>query len=426
MPKFHSPRGVLHGLAYAYFFLVMTGVISVVSLCHASEPHYPFPVHWKYQISSIMPNHLSRDKQDNLVRKAYEEWKKRYLIPVSTENKTHPLYRISAGKSKRKKTLSEGQGYGMMLSVYMAGYDPDAQKIFNGLWLYSRQHPSPTEKRFMVYQVPVSRNRQSSAFDGDCDIAYALFLADAQWGSDGLIKYRKEALEVTEALLKRVIGSKSNLPMLGDWVSENGKRYNQYSVRSSDLMPTHFKLFFHSTGDTRWRSVASQSQSLIEQMQAKYSNHTGLLPDFIIRAGGNPISYKPAPPFYLEGIYDGKYYYNAARVPWRVGADALLNQDQVSAAQVQRIAKWVLGESKGFPQNIRPGYKLDGRPLSNDNYLSKAFIAPLGVAMMTLPAGQDFVNRVFDLCVELKQDYFEDTLGLQCLLLMTGNCWIPS
>ena len=39
-------------------------------------------------------------------------------------------------------TVSEAHGYGMMLAALMAGYDPEAQSIFDGLFAFYRDHPS--------------------------------------------------------------------------------------------------------------------------------------------------------------------------------------------------------------------------------------------------------------------------------------------
>jgi hypothetical protein len=100
-------------------------------------------------------------------------------------------------------------------------------------------------------------------------------------------------------------------------------------------------------------------------------------------------------------------------------------KDPVSLEQVKRIGYWVVQKSGGKPSNIGPGYKLNGRRLSNEKYLSKAFIAPFGIAVMATGDHQTFINHTFDLCVKMRQDYFEDTIGLLCLLLMTGNCWLP-
>ena len=42
---------------------------------------------------------------------------------------------------------------------------------------------------------------RNSATDGDLDIAYALLLADVQWGSIGEINYRGEAERTLEAIV---------------------------------------------------------------------------------------------------------------------------------------------------------------------------------------------------------------------------------
>jgi hypothetical protein len=146
----------------------------------------------------------------------------------------------------------------------------------------------------------------------------------------------------------------------------------------------------------------------------------------MVGSSGKHNKYKPAGSRYLESKYDGRYFYNAARVPWRLGFDALLNNDAASRAQVKRIADWAVKKSGNRPLKIGPGYRLNGKRLGNDKYVSKAFIAPLGIAAMTTGEHQNFVNTIFDLCTTLPQDYFEDTIGLLCLLLMTGNCWLPA
>ncbi len=62
---------------------------------------------------------------------------------------------------------------------------------------------------------------------------------------------------------------------------------------------------------------------------------TGLLPDFIIRdSSGN---YIPSPANFLESDYDGYYYYNSCRTPWRIGMDYLVNKNQDSLAFINAI-----------------------------------------------------------------------------------------
>jgi endoglucanase len=86
----------------------------------------------------------------------------------------------------------------------------------------------------MTWQVPIDPAGDDSAFDGDADIAYALLLADRQWGSKGAVAYRREAEQVMRAILRSTIGPRSHLPMLGDWTSPDGERHNQFPPRPSD------------------------------------------------------------------------------------------------------------------------------------------------------------------------------------------------
>jgi len=389
------------------------------------QPRVPFPAHIHYHQGILQPNHLSKEAQDDLICKAYSHWKKQYLVTVTASNSSEPQYRITAGSKKWSKSFSEGLGYGMMLVTYMSGYDPAAQTIFNGLLRFVNNNPSNINNKLMAYQVPVRLSQRDSAFDGDADIAFALLLADKQWGSNGLFNYRKEAIKRINALFDSVVGKDSLLPMLGDWVEPDGPKYNQFSVRSSDIIPTHFKLFASVTSNHQWLEVDKRSHAVLEAIQKQYSPISGLVPDFIVNSSDTDSPFKPAPPSYLESKYDGHYFYNAARVPWRLGADALLNGDRSSLAQVKRIAEWAINREKNDPSGIGPGYYLNGNRLNNSSYLSKAFVGPLGVAAMNLENGQVFLNKAFDICAKLKQDYYEDSIGLFCLLLMTGNYWLP-
>ncbi|WP_449437807.1 glycosyl hydrolase family 8 [Pedobacter steynii] len=49
---------------------------------------------------------------------------------------------------------------------------------------------------------------RSCATDGDMDIAYALLLADKQWGSSGKINYKAEAISIINALKASIIHTK--------------------------------------------------------------------------------------------------------------------------------------------------------------------------------------------------------------------------
>ena len=81
-------------------------------------------------------------------------------------------------------------------------------------------------------------------------------MAHAQWGSSGAVNYLAEAKTVIAGIRESTIGPNSKLPMLGDWVEPGGinstATYSQWSTRSSDFMPGHFRAFGAATGDTAY------------------------------------------------------------------------------------------------------------------------------------------------------------------------------
>ena len=383
----------------------------------------PFPQHVTYAPNSILPNHRTQAELDNDARAFYDYWKSEYLIEDGSSADGSPLYRVAFGKSEeaQKTTVSEGQGYGMLIVPTMAGHDPDAQIIFDGLWAFARAHPSEIDPRLMDWNVPDPEGN-GSAFDGDADIAFGLLLADAQWSSTGRVNYKAEAEKMIGGILESTIGAESHLPTLGDWVDANGEDYNQHMPRSSDFMLVNFRAYGKATDDPVWNDVVAQSQKVITAIQTNYSPQTGLLPDFIVINEQTP---QPAPPDFLEGTTDGAYNYNAGRDPWHVGLDALIYDDATSRSIAQKISHWIQTSAGNDPANIRAGYELDGTPLPNSDYFTTFFVAPMGVAAMSDPSQQDWLNAVYDSVYKTHEDYYEDSVTLLCLLTMTGNFWVP-
>jgi hypothetical protein len=137
-----------------------------------NEISHPFPQHVKYAPSTILPTLHAQDEMDDHIRAFYEDWKSKYLVEAGTSADGNPMFRVAFGKDEpaHSTTVSEGQGYGMMIVPIMAGYDPEAQAIFDGLFTFVREHPSEGDARLMDWKVPDPQGN-SSAFDGDADIA---------------------------------------------------------------------------------------------------------------------------------------------------------------------------------------------------------------------------------------------------------------
>jgi len=379
----------------------------------------PFPQHIQYARGSILPNHRTQEQLDADVRAFYDEWKDEYVADAGTTSNGFPMYRIALGRDRSlySSTVSEGQGYGMVIVPMMAGYDADAQMIFDGLWEFVKTHPSEIDSRLMDWHVPED-DGNDTAFDGDADIAFGLLLADAQWGSRGRVNYKAEAMTMISGIIESTIGPESHLPMLGDWVNYGEPQFNQYTPRSSDFMLVNFRAFSRAMVDPVWDDVVLQSQNVMTQIQTIYSPKTGLLPDFINNG-------QPAPPNFHEDVTDGAYNYNAGRDPWRVGLDALLYDDQTSREIVLKISHWIQLEAQDDPYNIHAGYELNGTPLPDSDYFTTFFVAPMGVAAMNDPSQQEWLNNIYDSVYDTHIDYYEDSVNLLCLLVMSGNFWPP-
>lgn len=394
-----------------------------------APPARPFPQHVTYASGTLRPNHRAQALQDDDVRALYDAWKARYVVAMGTEPDGHPRYRVRSGRGAQAQTVSEGMGFGMIAVALLAGHDPNAQTVFDGLWEFARDHRSAGDARLMDWWVNWNEspdgNGDSSAFDGDGDQAYALLLAAAQWGDAGRFDYRAEALQVLAGLLQSTVGPQSGLPLLGDWVGANGQPYNQWSPRGSDFMLNHFRAFYRATGDVSWRGVTKRCQGVVTGMQSSFSAATGLVPDFMVSQSGGGLPLQPAPPNFLEGPYDGDDYYNSCRTPWRLGTDALVSGNATSLAQARKIAQWIRGATGGNPAGVRAGYHLSGTPLPGSNYYTNAFGAPFAVAAMTDPGGQAFLNAGYDLVRGSDEDYYEDSIALLCLLVLSGNWWAP-
>ena len=385
----------------------------------------PFPQHQSYGTGALFPSRWPAEERDADVVEFYQQWKADYVRKVEGANGDAPQYRVTFGHDQAGRTVSEGQGYGMIITALMAGADrdatTDAKALFDGMWRFARQWPSDGDPRLMGWQIPPDPKGNDNAFDGDADIAFALLLAADQWQDPA---YLQAARDVIAGLAESTIGPDSLLPLLGDWVVPNGAEYDQWGTRPSDFMPGHFAAFGRATGDPLWAKVRNRVLDVASALQQEVSPRTGLLPDFVLVEPDGTVH--AAPPNYLEGYYDGAYYFNAARVPWRLASDALLEHDPKAATIARHMARWMRIRVKGDPGKIQSGYLLSGLPLPYETENSTLFVAPMAVASMLLPDGQEWLNDMYANIRDHHMDYYEDSVTLLCLLVLSGNFWSPS
>lgn len=377
----------------------------------AGAQNFPFGGHRQAYPSSTLRVSAGQSSADTATANFYRQWKSRYLVRGCQSDE----YRVAANTSTAY-VVSEGQGYGMLITVMMAGNDPEARTLFDGLHRYNRRHPSGMNPDLLAWAQDRSCNNVAgadSATDGDLDIAYALLLAHKQWGSGGSINYSAEADRVLRAIARSNVNPTTRLVNLGDWAGAT-----DYSTRSSDWMVGHFRGFIGRPG-TDWSQVLSKHQTIIETMQNTYANATGLLPDFIVNTQGTP---RPAPPNFLESPNDGAYYYNACRVPLRIGIDAAITGDTRSRNAARRISAWIRGKAGNNPNNIRAGYSLSGNAL--ESYSDLAFTAPFAAAAAV--ENQAWLDTMWTNIVNTGPDnYYADSIKMMTMLSVSQNWLTP-
>lgn len=320
-------------------------------------------------------------------------------------------------------TVSEAHGYGMLLLVAMATHDAAAHEAFDGMVrLMQRLHVS-ADVPLMTWRLDGRCRRdaaETSAPDGDLDMAYALLRADVAWGSRGEHAYRELALQHIGAIMEHIVqGADGPSPYLRLW--ERGRMDENSDLargsRLSDFMPGHFRAFYEATNDARWLRIVDFGYATLAALQA--DNTTGLLPDFVVFEGGDKLRAHPAPAGFLEGDNDGNYSYNACRIPWRLMADT--HRDARAHSVALALAHGLLQVSQKRPQRLVDGYTLAGTPIG-DTTERLAFVAPAAALLQALPEtrqeGAAWSHHALKL-QGFKQRYFNETLQLLTLIQAT-------
>jgi endo-1,4-beta-D-glucanase Y len=397
------------------------------------KANYPFPMHSIYVTNVYKPDICTQQQIDDSTRAFYTIWKSlhiRHNCPDPSQYYVLNDENRSDGRNRGNICVSEGQGYGMIITVIMAGYDPEAKTIFDGLYRFCKAHPSSVDPNLMTWNIvtgcksKISGDNNYSATDGDLDIAFSLLLADKQWGSNGSINYRREAVSMIHSIVQHEINPQTYSVMISDALQTDDPQY--FDTRASDFMPAHFREFFNATHDSVWLKVIDAGYSIFMDIQAKHSTASGLIPDFLQYVNHK---YIPAKPKYMESDYDGHYYYNACRVPMRLSADYMLFGDKRAFEILGKMNHWIEKKTGQKPHKLYSGFKLSGSNINGNDYSTPAFIAPFVVSAMVGAENRDWLNKLYPFLLQLGYKdfrYYNNTLKMLCLLMISGNYWTPS
>ncbi len=361
----------------------------------------------------------------------YNYWKERYVVKdkYADDEQYYVWYSDEAYSDDNtgiEVTVSEAHGYGMLITASMGDSDTYAKDIFDGMYRYYRSHLSEIGPNLMAWQQEdngeaiVNVSGADSATDGDMDIAYALLIADKVWGSDEGIDYKQSAIDIINDIMEYEVNKTDWTLQLGDWVYFTEEGDTEYSAtRTSDFIMQYMPAFAEATGDDRWLNVYDSTYSIINSIVDEYN--TGILPDFLIK-DSETGKFIPSPPNFLESEYDGYYYYNSCRTPWRIGMDYLINGNEDAKKFADTITSFISEATNGDPSEIKAGYKLDGTPI--EDYDDLCFTAPFMIAAKC-GDNTEWHDAVRDTVLNYGDDvYFGDTIKMLCLIVDDDGWWV--
>lgn len=423
--------------------------VAFAGAAFAGPPTYQFGARLNTYNYGIKANHKTPSDLDNDIKVLYDKWKNPTL-PNQRGAALVNVPTLTGGKAVKFNanylTVSEAMGYGMLISVLMAGYDSQAQTNFDGLLKTVRARPAYSMvgnggQYLMDWRLAADGSSTSAAgggynaVDGDLDIAMALLMADRQWGSTGTWNYKQQAINTINAIKAwnmRSDGTTMGLPTAG--VS-----------RTSDYMIGHFRAFKAATNDGIWDLAISRAYSLTNRMQTVYSPTAGFMPDFIV--GTDTTSPYPSPGGMGDGTNtEGYYFANAQRNPWRWGTDFVYSGDPQWKSVLSKMMTFIYQDSKS-PSGVHTpgeisgawnaayyvgmGYKMNGTKLTQADLGYQA--PPIGIvagfmnASQSDAAYQDYLNNCWEwLKVKATNDYYDSELTLLSMIVASGNWWNPS
>jgi endo-1,4-beta-D-glucanase Y len=395
----------------------------------ANAANFPFPQN-RESPNCIYPTAYRNED----VQAVYTAWKADLVTNQGVGTNCTSCFRVRRPAEpglQVNSTVSEGIGYGMIIAVYM-----NDQPLFDGLWRYALAHTwgSTTGSTLLMnWYIAADGNVASTtnggqdgsgaATDADEDIAWALIMADRQWGGQGSLT------KTYLAYAQQLLGDIWKYETINYQLPRNGSTWGDDNcLNISYFAPAYYRVFASVGNEQRWLSnvVPYVYQIVSQSLNAANGNQTdGLVPAFSTNMGAtaNCGLYSAAQPH--------NYQYDSCRTPFRIGLDACMNNDSNAASYVAKTSSFF--SSQGGASKIVDGYQLNGTPspqFPGGTYkgLSAAFIGPAGVGAMHTQAGQNYQSFVDDVYGLVRQNnmwtggqYYDESWTMMSMLMMSGN-----
>lgn len=385
-------------------FLVAISIIGFSVAQPVPHPAIPFP-------QSQLRSGGSLTEQAMLDRDCLATWEVIRERLISSENCASGELRVIVdgydfGGSERP-TYSEGIGWGMLFAAIMERPGHSTREIFDGLNAYRKRYLRPSG--FMDWRILANGKigDYGIAVEAEENIAMALLLAHAQWGSEKST-YWTEFRKLTDNLMSDCVLPDEKFLKPGDgW---GGKDL----LHPANWKLAYWRIWGKVLGEPRWEEVRKSTAELMAQITR--ISPTGLPPHWC-RSDGSPTG--SSTPYFAEYTFE----YDALQLPihnelelaWFGAAAA-----PEAGAMNQKITAWARFSPHTVPSNTMDGFALDGKVTGK--YVSSTFVASF------LAAAFQHDEAYFRECLSVLRQprpgsngYYAALIRLYSLLVVSGN-----
>lgn len=342
---------------------------------------------------------------------------------------------------QNKKPVSEGQSYGMLLSVWMGD-----RAMFNTIWSATESEFWRSDKGWYGWLTKSSGQSggENYAGDADIDIAGALIFASAlvdagHWQdySVGGNNYKAKAKIVLKSVMDNFIDKGANY-RVNSWPGA-GEGIRNPSYHMPQWYPI-FKEFAtaNNMGSYDWDAAIKGAYDFLE---AQPNSQFGMARNFSSSSGGSPSGGTSSPNNYDMG-------FDAIRVPYRVGMAAMWYKQARAITYANNVWKnakpgqgvsakqagmykidatlwgWDDGQYEKFMPRSMWGTLAQGSRSSSalatakaDSLIDQVIISLTG---NTYISGEDTDTTK---STSANKNYFAQSLGLMGVIAMAGRAW---
>lgn len=282
------------------------------------------------------------------------------------------------------KTTSEGQSYALLRAVWL-----NDKTIFDKVLNWTKKNMLLDDKSLFAWWYGEKADKTSgiidkgTATDADEDIAFALLLANKEWGDEQYLDLAKQIIGDIWKHETAIVKGKRYITA-GNWASS--KESKIYTINPSYLAPYAYRLFAEVDKEHDWKSLVDTSYEILQgctESTLDLSYSANIPPDWCALDKNGKI---------VQADISDKsthFSYDAIRTLWRIALDYQWYKDLRALDFLQKMDLW----SKEWQekQKIYVNYSHDGTPLQDTESLAH-YGTQLAFFSITNP---DVANQIY-------------------------------